>query len=86
MAPDIKYEWVIIGIVKKGRPYDFSKSIVPDPDLIPSNDSPEAKELMSNWRMDKLKNVTYTQFWALVREGHVQRVRLSLELQHNFLH
>lgn len=62
------------GIVKKGKKYDVQSSVVPDPDIVPANDSADAKALMSNWRMDKLKDVTYTQFWALVREGHVSKV------------
>ncbi|GMH43653.1 hypothetical protein BSKO_11575 [Bryopsis sp. KO-2023] len=64
-------------IVKKGKKVDVFTSVVPDPDTIPANDSVDAKALMSNWRMDKLKDLTYTQFWALVREGHVEKVKYT---------
>ena len=67
-----------VGIVKKGKKIDVLKSVVPDPDTVPANDSKEAKALMSNWRMDKLKEVSYTQFWVLVREGHVEKVGDSI--------
>eukprot|EP00803_Ostreobium_quekettii_P010009 evm.model.scf_768.7 EVM.evm.TU.scf_768.7 scf_768:46516-52162(+) len=64
-------------IVKKGKRVDINKSVVPDPTLVPENDSKEAKALMSNWRMDKLKDISYTQFWALVREGRVDKVQYT---------
>jgi len=62
-------------IRKKGRKVDPYASVVPDPDDIPDESSEEAQKVMSMWRLDKLKEVTYTQFWQLVRDGHVERAR-----------
>eukprot|EP00210_Caulerpa_lentillifera_P005084 g4856.t1 len=64
-------------IRKKGRKVDPMKTFVPDPDTFPNDNSPEVKEIMSLWRMDKLKEVTYTQFWQLVRDGYVEKARYS---------
>lgn len=56
---------------------DPSKSRVPDPTSIPSNKEIEKMALQSAWRPDKLKDMTYTQFWNLVEEGHVESVKYT---------
>jgi len=62
--------------VKKGKKVDPYASFVPNPADIPDEESKEAQKVMSMWRLDKLKDVTYTQFWILVREGHIEKVHL----------
>jgi hypothetical protein len=52
-------------------------SRVPDPSLVPSNEEIKKMALQSAWRPDKLKDMTYTQFWALVKERQVDTVRYS---------
>jgi cell division protease FtsH len=56
---------------------DPSKSRAPDPTAIPSNKEIEKMALQSAWRPDKLKDMTYTQFWNLVEEGRVESVRYT---------
>lgn len=53
------------------------QSRAPDPTTIPSNKEIEKMALQSAWRPDKLKDMTYTQFWNLVEEGHVESVRYT---------
>ena len=65
----------LLGIIKKGKKIDPEKSMVPDPDALPHPSSDEVKKVMSLWRVDKLGDLTYTQFWQLVRDGHIERVR-----------
>lgn len=33
--------------------------------------------LQSAWRVDKLKDMTYTQFWNLIKERQVEKVRYT---------
>ena len=63
-----------LGIVKKGRKVDPYVTMVPNPDDIPDEKSDAVKNVMSMWRVDKLKDLTYTQFWQLVRDGHIKQV------------
>lgn len=56
---------------------DPSRSRAPDPSAIPSNKEIEKMALQSAWRPDKLKDMTYTQFWNLVEEGRVESVRYT---------
>ena len=56
---------------------DPSRSRAPDPTAIPSNKEIEKMALQSAWRPDKLKDMTYTQFWNLVEEGRVESVRYT---------
>ena len=56
---------------------DPSQSRAPDPTAIPSNKDIEKMALQSAWRPDKLKDMTYTQFWNLVEEGRVESVRYT---------
>lgn len=56
---------------------DPEKSRAPDPTSIPSNREIEKMALQSAWRPDKLKDMTYTQFWNLVSEGHVECIRYT---------
>jgi len=53
------------------------QSRAPDPTSIPSNKEIEKMALQSAWRPDKLKDMTYTQFWNLVGEGHIESVRYT---------
>lgn len=52
-------------------------SRAPDPNDIPSNKDFEKMALQSAWRPDKLKDMTYTQFWNLVGEHRIERVRYA---------
>lgn len=54
-----------------------AQSRVIDPSSIPSNKEIEKMALQSAWRPDKLKDMTYTQFWNLVEEGHVENIRYT---------
>ena len=54
-------------------------SRVMDPNAIPSNKEIEKMALQSAWRLDKLKDMTYTQFWNLVSEGHIESVRYTAD-------
>ena len=58
---------------------DPFRSRVMDPNSIPSNKEIEKMALQSAWRLDKLKDMTYTQFWNLVSEGHVESVRYTAD-------
>ena len=56
---------------------DPQKSRVPDPSAIPPNSEIEKMALQSAWRPDKLKDMTYTQFWNLVGERQVEKALYS---------
>lgn len=58
---------------------DPMKSRVPDPTTIPPNSEIEKMALQSAWRPDKLKDMTYTQFWNLVGERQVEKASYSLD-------
>jgi cell division protease FtsH len=64
---------------------DPSKSRAPDPTSIPSNKEIEKMALQSAWRPDKLKDMTYTQFWNLVEEGHVESVQYTADRRSVFV-
>ena len=51
---------------------------VMDPTVVP-----EEKDLQigSMWRLDKLKEMTYTQFWHLVQQRQIDRVRSQSRMQ-----
>eukprot|EP00887_Chlorella_sp_A99_P003366 scaffold26.g3366.t1 len=55
-----------------GKPVkDPARSTVPSPADIPSDKELEKVGLQTAWRPDKLREMTYTQFWELVRERQV---------------
>lgn len=58
---------------------DPFRSRVMDPNSIPSNKEIEKMALQSAWRLDKLKDMTYTQFWNLVSEGHIESIRYTAD-------
>ena len=58
---------------------DPTASRVPSPDSVPKNDEIEMMAMQSAWRPDKLKDMTYTQFWNLVTEGRVEKVRYTMD-------
>lgn len=58
---------------------DPKRSRVPDPTTIPPNSEIEKMALQSAWRPDKLKDMTYTQFWNLVGERQVEKASYSLD-------
>ncbi|KAI3432765.1 hypothetical protein D9Q98_004305 [Chlorella vulgaris] len=65
---------------KGGQKVDPSVSLVPDPASIPS--ASEFKKannfgLVTMWRPEHLRDMTYTQFWNLVRERKVEQVKYT---------
>ncbi len=64
---------------------DPLKSRVSDPNSIPSNKEIEKMALQSAWRPDKLKDMTYTQFWNLVLERQVESVRYTADRRSVFV-
>lgn len=67
---------------KKGKKMDPMQSLVPNPKDIPSDekaDPDRRKELAQTiWRPDKLGELTYTQFWRLITERKIEKVRTAL--------
>ena len=57
---------------------DVTKSLVRDPNDVPAAKSPELETVVTSWRPDKLKDMTYTQFWQLISERQIERVRCSV--------
>lgn len=58
---------------KKGKAVDVLKSQVTDPGVYDKLDAPP----QTAWRIDRMKNMTYTQFWQLVKERRVDKVPLG---------
>ncbi len=54
---------------------DVTKSLVRDPSEVPDAKTPELEVVVTAWRPDKLKDMTYTQFWQLISERQIDRVR-----------
>ena len=54
---------------KKGKRLDWLKSFVPDPSAWDSVKVPP----QTAWRLDRMKHMTYTQFWQLVKERRVDQ-------------
>ncbi|DBA75980.1 TPA: hypothetical protein ACH3X2_008914 [Trebouxia sp. C0005] len=69
-APDTPVE------LRKGPKVDLTKSRVPDPKSIPV-DSASRKLPQTMWRVDRLRDMTYTQFWHLIQERQIARVRYT---------
>jgi hypothetical protein len=60
---------------KGGKPVPFpGKSLVVDPTKIPSVEEMKNMGIQTAWRPDKLKEMTYTQFWSLVKERQIEKV------------
>ena len=85
-------DWILISNIrpclvcaapkKKGKKMDVTKSLVRDPNEVPDAKSPELEVVVTAWRPDKLKDMTYTQFWQLISERQIERVRvLTAETQ-----
>lgn len=55
---------------KKGKKVDVLKSQVTDPGVYDNLAAPP----QTAWRIDRMKNMTYTQFWQLVKERRVDKV------------
>ena len=49
---------------------DVLKSQVTDPGVYDKQENPP----QTAWRIDRMKNMTYTQFWQLVKERRVDKV------------
>lgn len=63
---------------RKGPKIDPNVSRAPDPNMIPVDASAEdLPETM--WRIDRLKELTYTQFWHLIQERSIERVRYAAD-------
>lgn len=60
-----------VGTRKKPKKVDVMKSQVPDP---AAWDTPEF-EPVTRWRVDRMKDLTYTQLWFLIKERKVDHVR-----------
>lgn len=58
---------------------DPLQSKVPDPSAVPANSEIEKMALQSAWRPDKLKDMTYTQFWNLVGERQIENARYTAD-------
>ena len=54
---------------------DVLKSQVTDPGVYDKLDAPP----QTAWRIDRMKNMTYTQFWQLVKERRVDKVLTRLQ-------
>ena len=61
---------------KKGKKVDRTQSRVPDP---AKWDGAEAQTppVQTLWKPEKMKKLTYTQFWIRVREGKIDNVRAA---------
>ncbi len=59
--------------LRKGPKVDLTKSRVLDPKSIPV-DSASRKLPQTMWRVDRLRDMTYTQFWHLIQERQIARV------------
>ncbi len=59
--------------LRKGPKVDLTKSRVLDPKSIPV-DSTSRKLPQTMWRVDRLRDMTYTQFWHLIQERQIARV------------
>ena len=58
--------------VRPGIKVDTTKSQVPDPNSIPAKGSKALPATI--WRVDRLREMTYTQFWQLIQERQIERV------------
>ena len=57
---------------RQGPKVDVTMSRVPDPASIPVDKQRGLPQTM--WRIDRLREMTHTQFWHLVQERQIERV------------
>ena len=67
--------------VKKGKKVNRKESRVPDPAKWDTAEQ-QSPPVQTLWKPDKMKKLTYTQFWNLVREGKVEQVSLHAASKH----
>ena len=59
---------------KKGKKFNTMESQVIDPN---DWDHPEFRP-MTAWRVDRMKDMTYTQLWFLIREHQIDKVSYQI--------
>ncbi|KAL3153794.1 hypothetical protein ABBQ32_013378 [Trebouxia sp. C0010 RCD-2024] len=64
---------------RKGPKIDPTISRVPDPDRVPVHATIASGLPQTTWRIDRLKEMTYTQFWHLIQEGSIERVKYAAD-------
>mmetsp|Transcript_28408 Transcript_28408/g.50750 ORF Transcript_28408/g.50750 Transcript_28408/m.50750 type:complete len:912 (-) Transcript_28408:144-2879(-) len=66
---------------KKGKKVeDLHKSVVDPPENTPIDEKDVLlADVRTAWRTDKLREMTYTQFWILTREGRVDKVKFTTD-------
>jgi len=66
---------------KKGKKVkDLEKSVVDPPEDTPiDEENEELQNVRTAWRTDVLREMTYTQFWILTREGRVDKVKFTAD-------
>lgn len=60
---------------KKGKKVDPLKMLVADPSSIPMKGDPNYSAPGTAWRTDKYREMTYTQFWHLIQQKQIDKVR-----------
>ena len=60
---------------KKGKKVDPLKMLVADPRSIPMKGDPDYSAPGTAWRTDKYREMTYTQFWHLIQQKQIDKVR-----------
>lgn len=60
---------------KKGKTVDPLKMVVADPNSIPMKGDPNYSAPGTAWRTDKYREMTYTQFWHLIQQKQIDKVR-----------
>lgn len=63
--------------LRKGPKVDVTKSRVQDPASIPLDSSVRSLP-QTMWRVDRLREMTYTQFWQLIQERQIARVSMCM--------
>jgi ATP-dependent Zn protease len=66
-----KGEWVAMNDPLRSMAADYSQ----DPKT--TEEAIEKYGIVTSWRTERLREMTYTQFLILLREGHIERVRYS---------
>lgn len=66
-----------------GPKIDLTVSKVLNPRTIPHKGTMGYQELPESlWRPDRLRDMTYTQFWVLISEGRIHKVKFSQDNRH----
>ncbi|CAG9461153.1 unnamed protein product [Pedinophyceae sp. YPF-701] len=77
---------------KKGNKTDPTQALIPDPESIPADKQDAAKRgigkpwPMTAWRTDKLRDMTYTQFWKATGQGFVDYVEYTPDRRSMLVH